>query len=77
LSALSTYTAPHGPQSRCTNPLTGDTNVAIVFVGRTSLDSGVTLRFWLTPDCCVTEHCPTLVEIPRLASALRPPGTEI
>jgi len=48
-----------------------------VFVGRTSFDSGVTVRFWLTPERSVTEHCATLVEIPRLASALRPPGTEM
>jgi len=71
------YTAPHGPQSRCTRPLSGETNVAKAFVGRTSADSGVTVSVVGVAPSGESEHWATAVEIPRFCNALRPPGTEI
>jgi|SRR6266496_2247057 len=76
-SASSTYTAPHGPQSRCTCPLTGDTNDASALVGRTSAEMVVTVNVVDAPPSWDSEHWAVAAETPRFSRALRPPGTEI
>jgi len=76
-SESSMYTAPHEPQSRCTRPLSGETNVATALVGRTSADSGVTVSVIGEAPSRESEHRAAAVEMPRFCNALWPPGTEI